>query len=153
MKGVPDTVTVADSHDLVLDGDDPIGFQGTPSASNYNTRMLLGPRVFFARTHALTAAHHHATRALLRRFALVLPLRSLSNASLLMAHALGWRLPPTVPHANRHATYRMQRARRELLELAGPLMRAHNTWDLALYGWVVDRFDAERAQMAGARPV
>jgi hypothetical protein len=124
------------AHDLVLDGEDRIGFMGTPSASEYNTRMLLGPRIFFARLHAIGPTHHAATKALLSRFSLVVPLPLLSNATGLIAAALNWTVNE-VPHANTHTGLRtIRRSKAQLLRVAGDIMREHNAWDLKLYGWV-----------------
>lgn len=128
-------------HDLVLDDADEIGFMGTPSASNYNTRLLLGPRVFFARLGALTDAHHEASKALLSRFTLVMPLSALSNATGLekMARALNWSVT-RMPHANRHVWTSMSSAKAAVLSRARELLQTHNAWDVQLYEWVTRRF-------------
>ena len=95
--------------------------------------MLLGPRAFHSRQGALTAEHHEASKALLRRFALVAPLAELSNASLLRA-TLNWSVPDAVPHFGSHPT--AVRVRQQILVAADGLLRAHNEWDMRLYEWV-----------------
>ena len=67
-------------------------------------RVLLGPRVFFSRLGALTATHHRALLQMLARFALVIPVRGLSNASSLISEKLGWR-SLAMRHANRRSTF------------------------------------------------
>ena len=88
--------------DLVLDIDrGGLGLAGTPAISNYVHRMLLGPRVFFARLRALRRAHHHAALAMLRRFSLVLPVRNLSHLPRLLEKRFGW-APMRMVARNQH---------------------------------------------------
>lgn len=56
------------AHDLILDPTDGRYLMGTPALSEYNIRMLLGPRVFLARLgespHTSVVPHKHNPRSI-----------------------------------------------------------------------------------------
>jgi hypothetical protein len=125
------------AHDLVLDGNDGgRGFPGTPAVSNFNTRVLLGPRVHFARLHALDQTHHDAAQELLARYDLVMPVRALQhpNASEIIARSLGWSHMPMVHGINKHATDRRHLQEAAILGEIGDVIREHNKWDVGALG-------------------
>jgi hypothetical protein len=131
------------SHDLVLDGNDKgHGFPGTAGASNYNTRMLLGPRVHFARLRALTREHHEATLQMVSRFDLVMPVRMLGHPAAMryIAQSLEWRVMPRAVRKNAHANRREGKDEKDILGRLGDEIREHNKWDTLTYEWVLKRF-------------
>ena len=134
-------------HDLVLDGNDKgHGFPGTPAASNFNTRVLLGPRVHFARLRALTETHHVASLELLKHYSVVVPVRSLSrpNTSMLIAQKLGWSCVPRVSRKNSHTSKRTGASNEaSVLAELGDEIRRHNKWDMLMYEWVQRRFERD----------
>jgi hypothetical protein len=137
-------------HDLVLDTNDGgKGFPATAATSNFNTRVLLGPRVHFARLRGVTRAHHDATLALLGKYSLVMPVRALghANASEVIARALGWSRPPTVPVKNRHERAQTDREEAVVMATMGDTLREHNQWDLLTYAWVNERFQQRVASL------
>ena len=149
------------ARDLVLDTrDGGLGLAATPAMSNYVHRMLLGPRIFFARLHAVTAVHHRALLELLRRYALVLPVRALSNSSALITGALGWTSQLHMRHANRRTAFgaastKAEAARRDEMEVVSQLskpLRQHNKWDLKAYAWVEARFARDYAALTVGTP-
>ena len=140
--------------DLVLDTEDGgKGFPATAAVSNFNTRFLLGPRVHFARLGGIRQVHHDATLALLDKYSLVMPVRSLGhpNASAVIASALGWSSLPRVPKANRHERARTDREEAVIIKSMGEELREHNRYDLLTYDWVQQRF-AQRVAMLAADP-
>ena len=130
------------SSDLLIEHDSKYLFFGTPSASNYYTRSLLGPRVFFSRLGALRAEHYEAAKLMLSQYAFVLPLKSLDSAiSHVMPTALNWHVRGTNAsmHTNRHTTKHVEKGRDDVLKAVGGLLREHNAWDIRLYEWIVAR--------------
>jgi FkbM family methyltransferase len=130
-------LTATYAHDLVLDThDSSFGLSGTPALSNALHRILLGPRVFFARLHGVTRRHHDALRSMLARFALLLPVRALSGAAGLIERTLGWSAV-RMRHVHRHVRPAdADESETLILEALGPTLRRHNEWDLRAYAFV-----------------
>lgn len=152
------------AHDVVLDDGDKQGWPGTPAASNYNIRLLLGPRVFYARLGSLNRTHLQAAKDLLSRFAFVGPVSRLGNASAVLARQLGWISPASSDKVNARAKDRHRRPsahgfvwegavhveRAAVAAVGADVLNAHNALDLELYAWVEERFarDLTAAQQA-----
>ena len=122
------------AQDLVLDGNDSgRGFPGTAAVSNFNTRILLEPRVHFARLRALTWLHHNATLDLLARYDLLMPVRALGHrhGSDIIAQSLGWSRVPKAPVRNQHAKGNELLLEAKVLDELGDTMREHNKRDVS----------------------
>ena len=66
-------------NDLVLDLADGGYMMGTASVNEYNIRMMLGPRTFFARLGAINETHFQYARSMLKSFAVVAPLSKMAS--------------------------------------------------------------------------
>ena len=89
------------AHDLVVDTNDGEYMTGTAAIDNYNIRLLLGPRTFFARLGAINETHYQAAAAMVERFVLSAPLTNLSDIAPALTRTLHWPAA-TVLRSNAH---------------------------------------------------
>mmetsp|Transcript_39056 Transcript_39056/g.114693 ORF Transcript_39056/g.114693 Transcript_39056/m.114693 type:complete len:200 (-) Transcript_39056:1640-2239(-) len=134
------------AHDLILDPTDGRYLMGTPALSEYNIRMLLGPRVFLARLGEVNEAHFAAAAEMVEAFVFAAPVANLSQASPLLEAKLGWHVP-AMPSSNRHSNGRVGQLADMIRATLGPTLRAMNAWDLKLYDTVRGRFEADMRRL------
>lgn len=97
-------------HDLVVDLNDGQAMMGTAAINEYNIRMLLGPRTFFARLGAINETHYRAAAAMIDRFAVAAPTAMLSQLGPELSRKLNWKQYSSVPHVNSHQNRTSARA-------------------------------------------
>ena len=95
-----------------------------------------------SRLNAVDAHHHTALKLMLARYALVVPVRRLSNASRLISRRLGWSRVDVSMRLNRHGLHGPSEVanERRVIDVMGAQMRHHNRWDIKAYAWVEQRF-------------
>ena len=127
-----------ESNDLVVDVADGSYMMGTPAVNEYNIRMLLGPRTFFARLGAINRTHLDAAIALLDTFTIVAPTSKLNDLGAELHARLHWTaLSPIVRNvypkgSAYHAVYNRTRG---MLQRMNPL-------DIELYTRVTSAFSS-----------
>ena len=146
-----DTLQAIYAHELLLDDARSL-FCGTPAASNYYLRSLLGPRVFFARLRALGDDHLAAAKRMLHRFEIVAPTYAISSLSTLLHLRLHWpnyHFPNAPVYLDRfmHKVHTLIAPYREpFTQAATETLHEHNRLDLQLYSWVGQRLQDDLHQ-------
>ena len=114
---------------LVVDTADGQYMTGTAAVNEYNIRMLLGPRTFFAQLGAINETHLEHAIEMLRSFAIVAPLSRLSSLGPLFSSRLNW-TKLEVPVKNSHKkdiAYYLVRSR------ISTIVASKNQMDIRLY--------------------
>ena len=115
--------------DLVLDTADGKYMMGTAAVNDYNVRMLLGPRTFFARLSALDKTHLGLAEDMLRSYAVVAPLSHFGSIGPILQAQLNWTHLAT-PKRNSH---KKSDAYHAVYARVHSRLTARNQLDLKLY--------------------
>ena len=138
-----------EKRDLLVDVDDGTYMMGTAAVNNYNIRMLLGPRTFFAGLNLISEPHLHGAQNMLKRFAIVSPLQNISNIGPLLHRELNWTaLTATVSNAH----HSQSRSRDAVYARVATRLRSLNAYDLRLYEFVKAEFYKRFTRTMKTRP-